>query len=247
VTDRANSRAAASGASAEAALDTSVGAALAVAVAGRLLRRAWLNVTGRDSDAALVPWLEAELAAAGLRAGDIGRWTVGVGPGSFSGLRVGISLVHGICRGSGAALRGLPSSVALAAQAVPSPGAGADVAVLHDARRGQLILSRFRFAGDRWRAAADPCVVEPDALAAELAADTVLATPHADAVRARLPAALVPRLVPCDRVLAEELLAPAGWPWPGDRAEQLASCTPIYVRPAVFVAPVAPRDLGTAD
>lgn len=222
------------------ALDTSLGAALAVAAGPRLLHTAWLPLAGRDSDAALVPWLETELARAGLQVRDVARWTVGTGPGSFSGLRVGLALVRGICRVTSRPLRGIPSSLALVTEACPTPRAGARAAVLHDARQGQVILSLFRGNGAAWRPEMEPEVVDPDELAGRLP-DTVLpVTAQPDAVRPRLAPAAAARLVCLERVCAERLLAPSGWPWPETHEAGLASCTPIYVRPPVFVPPGAP-------
>ncbi len=228
----------------EAALDTSVGAALAVARGGAVLLRRQAPMTGRDSDAALTEWLVAGLTAAGLQVADVARWTVGTGPGSFSGLRVGIALVKGICFATGRPVRGLPSSLALARAAVPTPTAGATVAVLHDARRRQLILSLYEFDGRAWVQRAVPAVVEPAVAAASIPAETVVVTVHAVQLAEILPASLATRLVAFASVDAAGLLDPPEWPWPADDAAMAVSCEPVYVRPPVFVAPQAVRDSG---
>lgn len=228
----------------EAALDTSAGAGLAVRRGGIVLLRQHAPMTGRDSDAALAEWLVAGLAAAGLQVADIARWTVGTGPGSFSGLRVGIALVKGICFATGQPVRGLPSSLALARAAVPTPTAGATVAVLHDARRRQLILSLYEFDGRAWGQRAVPAVVEPAVAAASIPAATVVVTVHAEQLAQILPASLATRLVAFASVDAAGLLDPPEWPWPADDAAMAASCEPVYVRPPVFVAPQPVRELG---
>ena len=78
-----------------AALDTSCGAAFAVKCDGRLRVNANLALTGRDSDRELVPWIARCLEAESIEFAAVNRWSVGIGPGSFSGIRAGIALVKG--------------------------------------------------------------------------------------------------------------------------------------------------------
>jgi tRNA threonylcarbamoyladenosine biosynthesis protein TsaB len=89
-----------------------------------------------------------ELAAALLREADIG-WgqialvAVGVGPGGYTGLRIGLSTARGIARASGARLAGVGTLRALAEPL----GARAAVTVL-DARRGEAFVAVFAGASE---------------------------------------------------------------------------------------------------
>ena len=215
-----------------AALDTSLAAAFTVADNDRILASCTLAARGRASDEKLVPWLLDTVTALDLELSDIERWTVGTGPGSFSGIRVGISWVLGVCAGTGATVRGVPSSLALAREAT-GLRIGDTVAVLHDARRQQVVLSTYQLGEDGLTSATAPAVLNPQELSAESYAALVTAQ---DEVSDLLGNALGDRLLRLPGVDARHLLR-ADWPWPADHPAMIASLEPVYVRPAVFVKP----------
>ena len=84
------------------------------------------------------------------------RIAVGVGPGSFTGLRLGIATARGLAQARDLPLVAVSSLAALAA------GASADVAVI-DARRGEV----FAAAPQRF----EPVALKPEALAARIEPD----------------------------------------------------------------------------
>lgn len=92
----------------------------------------------------LLPRLDALLAAAGLprRGGrlSLARIFVGTGPGSYTGLRVGIATALGLARASGATLHGLSSFEALAWAEL---AVGEQGAVVLDARGARFYHGRF--------------------------------------------------------------------------------------------------------
>jgi tRNA threonylcarbamoyladenosine biosynthesis protein TsaB len=93
---------------------------------------------------------------------DVERIAVGVGPGGFTGLRIGIATARALAQGHGLPLAGVGSLEALAAGVPP----GGPVAAVIDARRGEV------FAGV-WEAGRElmpPAALAPDALAGRLAA-----------------------------------------------------------------------------
>ncbi len=88
-----------------------------------------------------MPLVEETIAAAGLTVRDIECFACGTGPGSFTGLRVGISTAQGLALGTNAPLIGVPTMDVLS-RAVPHPGHA--VCTLLDAGRGEVYAAVYR-------------------------------------------------------------------------------------------------------
>lgn len=82
------------------------------------------------------------LEGAGVSAGELERVVVAVGPGSFTGVRVGLAFARGLCIGTKAVAVGVTSLEALAGSA-GAASAGEAVAALIDARREETFLQVF--------------------------------------------------------------------------------------------------------
>ena len=88
-----------------------------------------------------MPLVEQTITAAGLTVRDIECFACGTGPGSFTGLRVGISTAQGLALGTDASLIGVPTMDVLS-RAVPHPGHA--VCTLLDAGRGEVYAAVYR-------------------------------------------------------------------------------------------------------
>lgn len=88
------------------------------------------------------------LAETGTRAGDVGAVAASVGPGSFTGVRIGVSAAQGFCRGTGALAVPVGTLEGLAWAARASDWGLNDVWVLAsvDARRGEVYAALYRIA-----------------------------------------------------------------------------------------------------
>jgi tRNA threonylcarbamoyladenosine biosynthesis protein TsaB len=124
----------------EVALETSTARpSVAARRAGRMEQVLLSGERQHASD--LLPALQSALATLGAQPAEIAAVFVGVGPGSYTGLRVGVATALGLVRGTGAALCGVPSFEALAVAELAS---GQTCTVLLDARQGELYVARYR-------------------------------------------------------------------------------------------------------
>jgi tRNA threonylcarbamoyladenosine biosynthesis protein TsaB len=141
-------------------LDTATpSSAVALACADGWLREARDDVAAgeRPRHAQRLLALAAELlAGAGIGWDAVGCVAVGVGPGGYTGLRIGLATAHGIALAHGAQLVGVGTLRALAEPVRERAG----VAVL-DARRGEAFVAAYR-DGQELIA---PCVCRPQELA----------------------------------------------------------------------------------
>lgn len=95
--------------------------------------------------AARLPELaSAALEQAGLDVADVQAIAVSRGPGSFTGLRVGVAFAKGVAFCGGSRLVGVSTLEALATAA---PAGLTEVAAAIDARRGEVYLALFRRRG----------------------------------------------------------------------------------------------------
>jgi tRNA threonylcarbamoyladenosine biosynthesis protein TsaB len=105
----------------------------------------------------LVPALQALFVEARRAAAELGAIGVVLGPGSFTGLRVGLAAAQGVSAALGVPTFGVDSLTALALR---SEGQGEGVALL-DARRRQVYARRFRREGSLVTALGEPAALDP--------------------------------------------------------------------------------------
>lgn len=89
----------------------------------------------------LIPALRELLARADLRPTDLEAIAVGLGPGSFTGLRIGLTAAKTLAYATGRPLVGLDSFDVLARNALPQ---ALRVVVLADAQRGELFAAEYQ-------------------------------------------------------------------------------------------------------
>lgn len=196
-------------------------------------------VNAPAASAAPRPWealLDDLLAAGGATLPDIDALTVGLGPGSFSGIRTALAFAKGLSLPCGTPLRGFPSAAALAREYFIHAPEARRVFVVGDARRDTIWLADYRRESV---GAADPaekgsrvdvaCLALTEARESlSLAPDVPVLSPDATRLEGRLDG-----ILPCpaagDRPLAQALgelalLAPE---------QAVVPPIPLYLHPAV--------------
>jgi tRNA threonylcarbamoyladenosine biosynthesis protein TsaB len=170
----------------------------------------------------LMPLIEQALAEAGLGYGDIRAVAASVGPGSFTGIRTGLSAARGICLAAG--LPGLGFGT-LEALAYPHRNAGKPVLAVLNAGKGEVYSQLFA-AHPRWQALGAPQVGTLEAALA-MAGEGALYVGNVPAVLAAMPH-------------AEALLALAA-----DEACAPLPLSPVYIRPPDAKPMAVDRPAGT--
>ncbi len=100
-----------------------------------------LHLPDSPHSGTLLPAVDALLAAASLGREQVEALAVGVGPGAFTGLRVGIATASGWARAAGIPVIAVPS---LDAVALPLLREGKRAAVVADARKGEFYAAFYR-------------------------------------------------------------------------------------------------------
>ena len=206
---------------------------VAVRSGGRSVERELAGTRAHAAD--LLPELAAAAAELGATPREVDRVVVGLGPGSYTGLRVAAATALGLARATGAALRGVASVEALAAATLRR---GESAGVLMDARAGELYVARYRSETGGLVAALPPSIVTHETLGGALDGVDVLLADD-DALRAAaLERERFARVEPCrPRALAVLDLGLAELE--RDGPHEPASIEPLYLR--AFAASVRRR------
>jgi tRNA threonylcarbamoyladenosine biosynthesis protein TsaB len=99
-----------------------------------------VSATTRGASETLLPAVHAALDLAGEDLGSVERVLAGVGPGTFTGIRIAAATARALSAGTGISLAKNSTLDALAAPALSCSG---DVLAVLDARRGQVFARRF--------------------------------------------------------------------------------------------------------
>jgi tRNA threonylcarbamoyladenosine biosynthesis protein TsaB len=125
----------------------------------------------RSTHSARLPQALVELLTAeGLGIPDLEAYAVGLGPGSFTGLRIGLATWKGLAYANRRPIAGASSLAAMAHAAAADAGEGALLVPLLDARKGEVYAGFYRASGGSIVELADDAVLPPQALLARVEA-----------------------------------------------------------------------------
>ena len=147
---------------------------------GRVIGQSLLDVALTHSER-LLAMVDRLLQDSGWDVAVLDALAVSVGPGSFTGLRVGIATAKGLAISLGLPVAPVPTLDALASNL---PFADAPVCPLLDARKGEVYLSLYRWNEDRMERQWDYLALSPPAVAERLEPPVIVV---GDGVAACLP------------------------------------------------------------
>ena len=119
----------------------------------------------------LLPELDRLLASEGLSLGDMDAFAVAVGPGSFTGLRIGMASVEGLAFATGRPVVGISTLEATAYRYRSRAGL---VAPFLDARREEIFGALFRADGSSLETLVEPVCEKPEVFVARIPREKVV-------------------------------------------------------------------------
>ncbi|MGC2302975.1 tRNA (adenosine(37)-N6)-threonylcarbamoyltransferase complex dimerization subunit type 1 TsaB [Candidatus Binatus sp.] len=234
-------------------LDTSTSiASLAVIAGGRVA--ASIERPATSHGAALPSAVDDLLGASGLSIRDVGAIAVGTGPGSFTGLRIGLSYAKGIAMASGCALVGVPGFDAMALAALERNNIvdGRLVCVVVDARKGEVYAALYRVVADGLEKLSVELVIALEHLASRITEDVMFVGDDRAKDAAALVASRGHRVAVFDTGMLDLrgvcVAAIGGARFARGETDRAASLEPLYIRtPEATFKPTSknPAGLGT--
>ena len=122
------------------ALESSASPASVAVCSGKELLGLYYQNTGLTHSRTLLAMAESLLRNLGIPVADVGLFAVARGPGSFTGVRIGVAAAKGLAWGAGRPACGVSTLEAMALQA---PVPGSMLCPVMDARRGQVYNALF--------------------------------------------------------------------------------------------------------
>jgi len=154
---------------------------------------------------------------------------VAIGPGSFTSLRVGLSLVKGIALARHLPLVGISTMDVIAAA---QPAGTHPLAVVIQAGRKRIAIGWYQFSEDRWQAQGEVKSGTVDQLAEEIESPTHIAGELSSEDRSRLARKRTNILLasPVNCIRRPSILADLAWVrWQKNEVDDAASLAPIYL------------------
>lgn len=128
-------------------------------------------------DALLAPAIRDLLTHCGISPADLTGLAVTAGPGSFTGLRIGMALAKGMAATLGIPLAAVPTldALAFATRRFIDAAEGSTLFTVLDARREQLYHASYVLEKDGWKRRGEAVLAAADEIAASLPQDVLLA------------------------------------------------------------------------
>jgi len=124
----------------------------------------------------LLSTIDLALRTAGLKMNDVDGFAISIGPGSFTGLRIGLSTIKGLCFATGKPLASVPSLDALASLSLYCRY---PVAPLLDARKDQVYAAIYDTGEGKLKRESEYLVIDIEDLVKKISKKTLFVGPGA--------------------------------------------------------------------
>ena len=196
----------------------------------------------RNHSRELLPAVEYLLQRSGVDKGELAAVFVCIGPGSYTGLRVGIATAKGLAFALGLPIVGVGRLEADAYQHADFAG---PICAVHRAGRGELAWAVHSSAPSGWGQVLAPRLTAPEELMASVRHATLFCGEIDDETAARLGETLGAKarfVGPAGSLRRAATIAELAWRrLAAGEADDAAGLKPIYLREAVFIRPQAPK------
>jgi tRNA threonylcarbamoyladenosine biosynthesis protein TsaB len=205
-----------------------LGGSVALLHGDRLLAESQLERQRRTAQT-LAPAIHALLHRTGWRSNEVELVAVTQGPGSFTGLRIGVTTAKAFAYATRAEVLGVDTLHVLAHQIEP---AHRPLWAILDAERGQLFATRFRAGPHGWLVDAPTELVHADNWLSQLSSDAIVTGPPLVTLRPRLPPGV--HLAPeVDWIPRASNVGQLAWRlFSGGERADVWSLLPMYFRPS---------------
>jgi tRNA threonylcarbamoyladenosine biosynthesis protein TsaB len=196
--------------------------------AGVLAESSWH--TAMNHTVELMPTVVRVLESQSLTADQLDGAVVALGPGSFTGLRIGLSVAKGLCLSLHLPIVGIPTldivAYAHSEQNLP-------ICAILQAGRGRICAAFYKHAGEGWRRATDYRLATVDDLSEQVREPTLFCGEIDESVRGSLVARLQGRATiasPASSLRRAGYLAELGWKrLKTSGGDDLANLEPLYL------------------
>lgn len=194
------------------------------------------EVAPRDHTKKVLPMVEEILAEANLELNQLDALAYGQGPGSFTGVRIGIGIAQGLAFGADLPMIGVSTLKAMAQACYRLHGA-TQVATAIDARMSEVYWAQYQRTNDGdWQVCGVETVIAPEALADYVSVDgatwyTAGTGWQAYPTLEQLPLERFESGVPLPE--AQDMVVLAARDWQQGRTTEAEHASPVYLRDTV--------------
>jgi len=177
----------------------------------------------------LAPAVQKVLDACGVEAESLTTLAVATGPGSFTGLRIGMAMIKGMALGLCIPVIGIPTLDILAAS---QPPADHQLIAVLQAGRGRLAVKKYALIKGTWQGMGDAILTTAENLAEIITGPVLicgeLSSTDRQQIRASTP--LVQLATPAQSIRRPSYLAELAWKrWQNGKVDDIVSLSPIYL------------------